>query len=336
MNPTFLSSTSPSEGAKLEGGFIVTECVEDIVHAADLSLARRAYAAARADGQVITGSAAAIGRCGAERAFAELLERAATLAAIETPFLLLRTVEGEAIGTVDTRDVFRETGRADARFSRSNGVALAEDWETARKRATFELIERDAILRSWFGESRPVALDDVSFPATDVYTWRAVSLPLAPAWAAQVSAEVVFVCAFPRRSGVPLLRGSACRATLHEAIEAARGEALQSLAFLWSEEIPERAPHVAPTAIFHLDHYLCAENHGRLAAWLDGAHARDDAPKWGEAADPTIRWADVTPGGASYRVAVAWSAAAVPLIFGEWPALESTPSARAFGPHPIA
>jgi len=49
-------------------------------------------------------------------------------------------------------------------FSTSSGVAAYTDYENAKKRALAEIIERDAIMRSWYQQDSPCHVDDFSIP----------------------------------------------------------------------------------------------------------------------------------------------------------------------------
>src|SRR5690606_19625166 len=128
---------------------------------------------------------------------------------------------------------------APSRPARSNGVALHRSWEEACLRARLELIERDRVLRSWYGElapsPAPVPTSLARF-ATD--EWCACRIPEPR----DGDVEVAAIIGFPREPGGSLARGFAARASLDEALEAAALEALQGLAFLWEEPLPEAAP----------------------------------------------------------------------------------------------
>ncbi len=189
------------------------------------------------------------------------------------------------------------------------------------------------MLGAWYGE---LALEPVDPPASlrafdDTHEWCARRIPAAGAIADPI--EVVVMVGFPRRPEIPLARGFAGRATLEDALEAAAGEAWQSLAFVWDEPVPEAPPELAPTPLFHLDYYLWPGHHELLRAWLD-TPAPERAPA---ARHEETRFLDLTPDDLDgLFVARALRASARELVFGEAPdeIRASLPPARHVHPIP--
>lgn len=262
----------------------------DVVTIAGVEVHRVGLASAAA-GVEITGSAAETAGPPLRRAYFELLERAAVVGA------------GASLEP-----------SAPSRPARSNGVALHRSWEEACQRARFELIERDRVLRSWYGELAPApARVPASLERFATHEWCASRL----AEPRDGDVEVAAILGFPRDPGGSLARGFAARASLEEALEAAALEALQGLAFLWEEPLPAAAPAPSPTPMFHLDYYLWPAHHAHLRRWLSGGHA--GAPS--EEPSDEVRYEDLTPpalGG--LRVARALRPSARPLLFGDAPA----------------
>jgi hypothetical protein len=307
-------------------GFAVEEVVDDVVIADGVAVHRAGITARGPAGTFATGAAADLSRSPLARARFELLERI-TLA---TP----RVAEVLPRSPAPTR----------WQPARSNGVALAHDWTAACERAFLELAERDRVLRSWYGETRPepLAVSDAALPPTRSYDWRLVRLSHAPVWSLHV--HVVAAFALPRDPSLPLLRGFAGARDEATAITRAIAECVQGLAFLWGEPNPTVAPECAPGPLYHLDFYLWPESHRIVRDWLDGdgRHLHRASAARRTHADPTVSFTDLTPESAAgrFRVARACCEGALPLVFGEAPApfgsdVSLRPSPVHAAPHPI-
>jgi ribosomal protein S12 methylthiotransferase accessory factor YcaO len=93
------------------------------------------------------GSAAAVTLTPWHRAYFEVLERQAIVAArgSATP-LVLRDAQGQPRGSIEPAQLFATpTEPGSWRYALSNGVALAPDWSGACARALAEAVERDAV-----------------------------------------------------------------------------------------------------------------------------------------------------------------------------------------------
>jgi hypothetical protein len=225
--------------------------------------------------------------------------------------------------------------RSGVAWSRSNGVAIGASWGEAAARAELELIERDAVLRSFYGDTVPV---DLGVPAgvvpralVDAYDVRVVSL------ASQSQFSVAAVLALPRGPS-PFACGFAARASVGEAARDAGRECLQSLAFLWGEELPSVAPRAAPSPSFHQEHYLFPGSHERVREWLAGGHARFRGVLRAPRGGAVSRFADLTPESLRGRLTVvkALPDEHVPLAFGEWHPYLRLPFPSELRVHPIA
>jgi hypothetical protein len=206
--------------------------------------------AVQAAGECITGSAGSLLAPPVVRAYMELLER-----------LTIASLSNAAQAPEST-----PTGSASWRPARSNGVALGTSFEDAAHRATLELIERDRVLRSWYGGAAPRSAELGSLvPNAFLQTYAFEACLFEDVQG--VSTAGVF--GFPR-GDAPLVHGFAARDDSRSAIEAALEECLQRLGFLWGEAIPTEAPAPAPTPSFHQEHYLFPANHDALRRWLRG------------------------------------------------------------------
>ncbi len=307
----------------LPEGWSQPEVFADRLTVAGISVDRAGVASTGPSGLEVTGSAACRNGAARARADLELRERIATVEALARPDETWPTFgqAGEQLEPISGREAFPRNAPDDTwRFARSSGVALHDSWSRACAAALAELAERDRVLVSWYGDIEPV---DVDVPAalrdTTGYAWRAVALPAPPGWWSE-SLHVVCVAGLPGERGNPLALGYGAASSEEEAKEKAAGEALQGLAFLWGETIPEAPPDLAPSALGHLEHWLHPGHHDALRTWLDGGHrqhrrgaARDE--------DHAVRYLDLTPSWlpCGMRVAKAFCRAAEPLAFGRSP-----------------
>src|SRR5262249_212328 len=145
-------------------------------------LRRAGFAAIAPSGEEITGSAAAMNddESPATRAYFELLERVSTIEALDDPrdVVKLRCKLAEPIGYATKTSVFPESDSPNTwRYARSNGIAIYEGWIHAARRAWLELLERDRILRAWYGETCPVRLRfdfaETILGDAESYAWEA-------------------------------------------------------------------------------------------------------------------------------------------------------------------
>ncbi len=327
------STASQAEATPLFGDWRLVETVADRVVHAGVELLRVGLTARRDDGAVVSGSAASTSDDPFARARFELLERAALVDAMRRGAPRVEhDAEGKRLGRELLERIFPPaTDPSTCRPSLSNGVAIGPDLAWATERARLELIERDRVLRAWYGELEPEALPlPGEPPASETYAWRAATFPTD-----DEPEHVVGVFGFPLHDEAPLLRGFAARTTEGAALGAALAEALQGLAFLWGEEIPASAPEPAPTPMFHLDHYLWPASHAVLADWLERGHSRfGRAGARRRAGAP--RFFDLTPGPLrrQLRVNRACREGAAALVFGADPAAAHLPTDRRV--HPIS
>jgi hypothetical protein len=287
-------------------------------------------------GNAATGSAGDLEGPPIDRAYFELVERTSIIAMSEHGSDRWKACD----------DCRRERGQVGAdvmlpvstdpirwRFARSNGVAVGLSWADACQRAHCELIERDRVLRSWYGEITPTRIelpeDLVPDPLFALYSFEAYAFEEIPASATKVSG----LFGFPREEGSPLLYGFGARDSQTEALDAAAAECVQRLGFLWGEEIPREPPSFSPTPDFHQEFYLCPSNHALLRRWLDGGHA-SAAPARKSPSDLQLQdrlFVDITPKQLVPRLVVAKAIpkGELPLLFGE------PPPGRMPGVHPI-
>jgi len=243
-------------------GWSEPEVIEDSIEV-DGVLVRRAGIALRSPtGEEIVASAADVDGPDAaplKRARLEVLERIATvewLARVDAVALFDR--QGRALGEHPFSEIVPSDPEPERwRFARSNGIALYVGWENACDRAWWELVERDRVLRAWYGETTPDVLDTPS-PALDAfrsYEWVTASFPHV---IAGPLVAVVGVLGFPSSREMPLAIGFAARGNQEDAIVAARRESIQVLSFLWGEPVATSLPEIVDP-LLHVDAYQMAD-----------------------------------------------------------------------------
>jgi len=333
----------------LPSGWSEPTVVEDVVVADGVELRRAGLASTGPDGEEVTGAAVEALSSPLDRSYFELLERVSTIESLRrrcSSYALL-TVDAEPVGHGAAEKVFPESAEpARWRYARSNGIALHSDWRKASLRASWELAERDRVLRAWLGEIRPERLEFLanSTPLGGAcsYDFRAYAFPDASGAKFSHGIHVVGVFGFPTRGGVPLISGYAARPELKDALLAAVQEAMQFLGFLWGEPPLERLPDPTPTPLHHLEHFQWPDHHEVLRRWLEEGHERFFKATPSGPCPPDrqggarIAFVDLTPtwmeGG--LRVAKAVCDDAMPLAFGDTPFTAHLPSKLRV--HPIA
>lgn len=277
------------------------------------------------DGSEATGSAADPTRVPLRRAYWELVERATVwdaMCAREKTFEL-RDATGTVRACGNYDQVFPESPpNARWTYSRSNGVAAGGTFSEACRFAFAELVERDRVLRSWFGHGRtkPVALPAHSMRdrLRTAYDFRAYLFPPGETRSVGSEFEAAAVFGFPIAPDVPLVFGTAASRSSRAALTRAWRECIQRLGFLWGEPIPTAAPDFARRAEYHQEFYLWPASHERLRAWLDGMHASQCHPL-STSPDLPASFVDLTPAHLKGRLHVvkAVGGDALPLVFGE-------------------
>jgi hypothetical protein len=354
----------------LPEGWSTLEVVADTIQVEGISISRAGVASRAPDalggggqGEELTGSAASLEGDPGPRASFELLERVAILDAIARGGdVTLRDAEGSVVGSLSIPAVFPATADPKkSRFARSNGVAIHRSWSAAASRAHAELVERDHVLRSWYGWERPerVSLDGAPTIADDsaergswpvetgtraAYEWRAYRFGTTRAEPWTHGVEVRGVFGIPLSDGVPFIAGYGARLDAAEALEAAKSEATQLLAFLWGEALPTELPASAPHAGAHLERLLYPGHRQTLVDWLEGQHTmRPDGPLLPTPArassddgEVEVVFADLTQSflAGQFAVAAAIHPRALRLRFGEGPETASLPPELRL--HPIA
>lgn len=246
----------------------------------------------------------------------------------------------ERILTWEARERFaQESHSTRFRLSTSNGVALHTDLAQARQNARLELLERDRILRSWYGYLRPELLgsplsSELETPAG--YRWWEARLPCSPGDRHRV--EVALTLGIPQDSKHPVTLGFGAAESLEGALKKSRRESRQRLGFLWGLRLP-RCPDLLradPTPLLHQDYYSHRRNQDVLLRWLYEGNA------------PALRRAPALPGKVIFQTLTppqskgtiqlirAHASSALPLTFGTWSAIQPRLRGQARALHPLA
>jgi hypothetical protein len=321
-----MTPSRPNVTFPLPEGCSAPEIIEDVIVADGIEL-HRAGLSTTMGGEEVCGSAAEHGGPASARAWFELLERVSGLEALarRASSYELKTEDGETLTTWSHAEAFPESDSPDRwRYARSNGIALHADWATACRRALWELAERDRVLRSWYGEITPraIPLRSSVLSTARTYEWRAAAFPESEVSSFSRGIEVVGVFGFPTSEDAPFVLGLAGRPSLDEAIAAAEREALQLLAFLWGEPLPDGPIKDAPSPMQHLDTYQVRGASEAVRRWLDGAHRTyGKASRRPSTTSGPVGFIDLTPPWftGDLRVAKACSTEAMPLVFGDSP-----------------
>jgi hypothetical protein len=239
-----------------------------------------------------------------DRAYFELLERISIYEArgAEQP-LDVRDASGALLGQRSAARVFPPDVSPRLRTSLSNGVALHATWQDACRSALHELIERDRILRSFAGELSPrrLALPPTELTRALAARFDAAAYEIGPA----LRHRTAMLFMTPREPSLPMTYGFGTDYTLEGALARAEREAMQRLAFLWDEALPEEPVEPTPTPDYHQEFYLYPPNHAILHAWLAGERTprhRFELPLFdGE----PVTYVDLTPAALRGKLAVA-------------------------------
>jgi len=110
------------------------------------------------EGSIVTGSAAALSDAPIERSYFELLERVSILEAERNNRRNVCRIffrEGATFSGAKEHVFLKSDAPLKWQYSRSNGVAIHKTWKQAVSSAFLELMERDTLLRSWYGHGNP-------------------------------------------------------------------------------------------------------------------------------------------------------------------------------------
>jgi hypothetical protein len=312
-----LQSSSP-----LPEGWRLSEPLFDAASVPGLRLDLVGLLARAEDGREALGSAGARDGLPVARAYFELFERIAVLDAQARPRERYNAWRADGQReSLSFAEVFPQAPAGAAfQYSRSNGVAAGPTVLQACEAAAAELVERDRLLRAWYGQALPVRCSlphDPAFSALEPwYEFEAYSFPSRIPRDTEFSVAAIF--GFPKLTDAPLVFGTAAGATQARSLSAALRECLQRWGFLWGERIPSAAPSFSPTADYHQEFFLWPAMHAAVRDFLSGAHSGlDRLCAIAERTEAPHRFVDLSPPtGARVVRAVPGPGAELPLTFG--------------------
>ena len=265
----------------LPPGWSQPETFDDTFRLGDFKLLLSGLATRDDAGHEATGSAAELASPWL-RSYFEMLERVSILEALSKPDTERPIQIGrDEYRRLPTADLFPESPEPnDWRYAKSNGVAAHLSWDQACRSALMEAIERDRILRSWYGGSAPLRS---AIPPRLIHSalaahfhFEAYQFPRGE-WDND-SAVVIGIFGFPKEKGIPRVMGFGAHTSRGAAFRKAMGECHQNTGFLWGEPLPEKEPDFSPTPAYHQERYLTPLGVRQLRKWLNGGHTRFGTP----------------------------------------------------------
>jgi hypothetical protein len=274
----------------------------------------------------LVASSVGVGEALADRAWFELIERATVIRAEKSwdrdVLLPCLSKNGVKNGTLSVETVFPTAPCSVLwAYSKSNGVAAHLDFERASARAFFELVERDRVLRSWYGQHPPEKLSSSWFSPYVRDGISAVS-SLFEVKAYRFGEGTVGIFGFPFNPEKPIMMGLAADPVAEpRALERAWTEAVQRQVFLLGEALIQEEPPLEANPGYHLDFYLQKTSASQLRRWLSGEHQKESENR------PMVSsvlpnqgpiWVDLTPEHLKGKASVvkAIERDRVPLTFG--------------------
>lgn len=253
-------------------------------------------------GTLVAASAAALDKMPWDRAYYELIERTSTIEALSSGCF-----SSLFPASKDTKLY---------KYSSSNGVAAGSSFATASASAFLELVERDRILRSWFGGAAPVECTKYTGTIEELSEYESKAYSFEDRYDAD-SVFVIGVFLFPKKS-FPLVFGFGAALDKLEAFRKAEREALQRVAFLFDQEADKNC-EFTPDPLYHQEFFLRPENRHLIEDWLSGRFCgvcklRESRQKYSDQI-----FTDITPSHLKGKtwVVKGYTKARIPLIFGK-------------------
>lgn len=265
-------------------------------------------------GDLITASAAGLTDYPKQRAFYELVERAW--------LWQLR----------DQIDIEKEGGQS-WKLSLSNGVAFGMGKEDASRRALYELVERDRVLRSWYGEFQPKIIDVQEKRYFDECLNHQVEHQILHFGTVEVGSESIeTIGIYATSDRRPPIMAWGAGPTIKDAIIKAKSEYVQRLGFLFQEEWGD-IPDASTTPDFHLAYYFRPEATQWIEEWL---HRPSGMLGSYEKINPSeISFEKLWQSQEGYSLVRASSSKLLPLTFGPSYPSWYQPKVVTNHPHPI-
>lgn len=230
----------------LPKGWKLIEEVEDTINVGEMKIYRSGLFAKNKE-KVSLGAASGI-TSQRSRAYYELLER----------------IYLQEKNRVDSTEVKEYT------FSITNGAAIHTCPELAKTSSVNELIERDRILRSWYGFSDPKELVDDKFQISEISKIYDIKLfEFLDENDPRSDIKVMGIFLYPKNESDHFLFGFGASDSIEKAFFKTKDELITRLSFLWQEEIEENY-EFSPTSGHHQEFYLDKNNQLWIDDWLTG------------------------------------------------------------------
>ncbi len=161
-------------------------------------------------------------------------------------------------------------------YARSNGVAADINYQRACERAYEELVERDVILRSWYGDFSPQEVFDLD-KNFDLYSKELFKLfDFKIVQFVDGDFFVAACLAFSKNDKSFDIQGFGCARTQKQSKEKAFKECLQRLAFLMGETFVSEISDLSfsPTPFYHQEFFAHPQSREILVRWMNGDHKK--------------------------------------------------------------
>ncbi|MCG8671274.1 MAG: YcaO-like family protein [Pseudomonadales bacterium] len=329
---------------------IVDRCQESLsIHKLNIQLC--GIAAKNKSGNLATGSSAALEQMEVSRANFELLERMVICDVLngsrQHRLPLLDNLNNNGPRTITVDEAFPQSSNpSQYQWSKSNGIALHTSVPMACQAAGLELIERDQILASWFGLSRPavvnsILIEDISESFSAHYKIKCARLSEDNVTLFDRKVFVFGIFLIPEQNTHLPFFGYGAAFTQDAAILKCKSELLQQVGFL-AESKPTLEPvEVSPVPEYHLAYFSNPEHFDQIFHWLNGDYYKPNCRRL-FTQTPKIEYA-VLPVGCEKAatndqvfVVKAFSKELIPLIFGQYDYSNYLITHRHWQTHPIA
>lgn len=269
------------------------------------------------------------------RAYMELQERISLQMGRwgEDEEVTLLNSEGKQAGNMQASDVFETTPDPERwQGVGSNGMACHSSFKQAATAGRKELIERERLLRSWYGEWNPELISEPPGEVPDFFSaadgeYDFTLFSLDPPLASSREINVTGIFGFPREdSSWNFTLGFGAGFTRQEAFSKAAVEMLQSVMQIRddydsSPEDKHRDPEdveVDTTTDYHTRYYHTKKGMERLRRWVTEGHPDVIQDRFDPLNEQELTYVDMTPNDlqGNLWIVKALAPGGVPLYFG--------------------
>lgn len=208
-------------------------------------------------------------------------------------------------------------------FYLKNGVAIHFRKARACENAKLELIERDRVLRSWFGQCKPTMISGVAssfdHKISNIYSISYYTIKLNPS----DPYTTIGYFGFPKDPDLhPLFFGFGSATALEAACKKASHAAIQNLGRAWNKQSSSQPSPLDPTSQQQQEYFLLPSNHQKIKDWLDGKSSNNEYGLKAELVplkNMQMNFFDITPAefNKKFFVIKAESLQTIPFWFGK-------------------